>query len=66
MAAEKIRKKLESPFIINGKQLEISSSIGCAVYPDDGQDEITLTHNADQAMYKAKRNGRNRVYFEKI
>ncbi len=62
IVAEKIRSQLEDPFIINGKELKISSSIGCAVYPDDGQDDITLTQNADQAMYKAKQNGRNRVY----
>ena len=34
VAAERIRKKLETPFFINGEQLEISSSIGCAVYPE--------------------------------
>jgi diguanylate cyclase (GGDEF)-like protein/PAS domain S-box-containing protein len=64
IVAEKIRKKLETPFEINGKQLDISSSIGCAMYPDDGQDETTLTQGADQAMYMAKQNGRNRVCFK--
>jgi len=63
MVAEKIRKKLESPFEINGEQLDISSSIGCAIYPDDGQDGAVLTQSADQAMYLAKQSGRNRVCF---
>ncbi len=63
MVAEKIRKQLEMPFEINGKQLDISSSIGCAVYPDDEQDGTALTQRADQAMYQAKQSGRNRVCF---
>jgi len=63
MVAEKIRKKLETPFEINGEQLDISSSIGCAIYPDDGQDGTALTQSADQAMYLAKQSGRNRVCF---
>lgn len=63
MMAEKIRKKLEMPFEINGEQVDVSSSIGCAMYPDDGQEEVTLTQSADQAMYMAKQSGRNRVCF---
>jgi len=64
MVAEKIRKKLETPFEVNGKEVHISSSIGCAIYPYDGQDETTLTQSADQAMYTAKQSGRNRIYFK--
>lgn len=64
MVAENIRKKLEMPFEINGEQLDISSSIGCAIYPNDGQDGAALTKSADQAMYLAKQSGRNRVCFE--
>lgn len=64
MVAEKIRKRLAEPFIINDKRLEISSSIGCAVYPDDGQDDIMLYRSADQAMYRAKQSGRNRVCYK--
>lgn len=63
MVAEKIRKKLEMPFEINGEQVDVSSSIGCAMYPDDGQEEAALTQSADQAMYMAKQSGRNRVCF---
>jgi diguanylate cyclase (GGDEF)-like protein len=63
MVAEKIREQLEMPFEINGKQLDISASIGCAVYPDDAQDGTALTQMADQAMYQAKQRGRNRVCF---
>jgi len=61
--AEKLRTALEAPFAIEGKQLEISCSIGCAFYPDDGSDEDALAQNADKAMYHAKTCGRNRVCF---
>jgi diguanylate cyclase (GGDEF)-like protein len=64
IAAEKIRRKLEMPFEIDGERVEVSSSIGCAIYPDDGQDGASLTLIADQAMYMAKQSGRNRVCFK--
>ena len=61
IVAEKIRKALERPFIIDCQELQVSSSIGCAVYPDNGEDELALLGSADQAMYQAKREGRNRI-----
>jgi diguanylate cyclase (GGDEF)-like protein/PAS domain S-box-containing protein len=63
MVAEKIRKKLEMPFEVNGEQLDISSSIGCVIYPEDEQDSTALIQSADRAMYLAKRSGRNRICF---
>ncbi len=39
----------------------MSCSLGVAIYPDDGTDEIALTKNADTAMYQAKENGRDSV-----
>ena len=59
--AEKIRNMLCLPFDIAGHRLNISSSIGVAVYPEHGTDEKQLLKNADTAMYLAKRNGRNTV-----
>lgn len=61
MVAEKIRVALGEAFIFAGDTLEISASIGVAIYPEHGGDEKTLTHNADAAMYQAKENGRNQV-----
>ena len=59
--AEKIRNSLCQPFTLAGHQLEISSSIGVAIYPEHGTDDLTLSKNADHAMYVAKEAGRNRV-----
>ena len=59
--AEKIRTALNQPFIIAGHNLNISSSIGVAVYPEHGTDEKSLLKNADTAMYYAKEAGRNNV-----
>lgn len=59
--AEKIRHALFQPFELAGHSLNISSSIGVAVYPEHGSDEKTLLRNADTAMYFAKASGRNNV-----
>ena len=60
--AEKIRHALNESFeVMAGKLVHISSSTGIALYPDHGQDEITLSKNADMAMYRSKQQGRNQV-----
>lgn len=64
MVAEKLRTALEMPFELNGRQVEISCSIGAAFYPEDGAEGEALIRSADQAMYLAKKNGRNRVCFK--
>jgi len=58
--AEKIRFSLDQPFELPGyPNIHISSSIGIAIYPEHGSDEIQLSKNADTAMYFAKKSGRN-------
>lgn len=52
---------LGQPFEIAGHQLTITSSIGIAICPDDGDDLITLTRNADTAMFHAKAHGRDHI-----
>jgi diguanylate cyclase (GGDEF)-like protein/PAS domain S-box-containing protein len=59
--AEKIRAALNQPFPLAGHTLDISTSMGLAIYPEHGADEQTLTRHADEAMYQAKQQGRNRV-----
>lgn len=59
LIAETILEKLTSPFLLSNELIHISASIGITIYPDDAQDSSTLLKNADQAMYVAKRQGRN-------
>jgi len=61
--ARRIVASLETPQRINGQRVQISTSIGIAIYPDDGLDADTLLANADAAMYRAKKRGRNRFEF---
>lgn len=62
LVAEKIRNALNQPFeLAGGHVVSISSSSGVAIYPDHGEDEITLFKAADVAMYRAKALGRNNV-----
>jgi diguanylate cyclase (GGDEF)-like protein/PAS domain S-box-containing protein len=60
--AEKIRQSLSAPFELTS---DITVSIGCcigvAIYPDHGKDEESLIKSADEAMYLAKEQGRDRV-----
>lgn len=62
VVAEKIRQQLEQPFVMDsGIELDISSSIGVAMYPDQADNPRDLLHFGDEAMYKAKKHGRNAV-----
>lgn len=61
IVGEKILHVLNQPFELGGHTLQISSSIGIAVYPKHGNDEKKLVKSADTAMYHAKKNGRNNV-----
>ncbi len=63
--AEKIRKALEKPFLIDECTLHVGSSIGIAMYPEDGEDFQTLLRRADVAMYTAKRAGTGIAGYEK-
>jgi diguanylate cyclase (GGDEF)-like protein/PAS domain S-box-containing protein len=55
-----ILQSLGAPVAAEGYSVEISASIGIAIYPFDGQDADTLWRNADWAMYRAKNAGGNR------
>lgn len=61
--AQRILDALKQPFNLEGQQLHISSSIGIALYPQDGEDVQTLLRNADAALYRAKEQGRNNYRF---
>jgi diguanylate cyclase (GGDEF)-like protein len=59
--AEKIRQAVRHPYSIDGRELTISCSVGVAIYPDDGDNEVALFKSADEAMYRAKEDGRDSI-----
>ena len=60
--AEKIIDLLSKPYLIDDRELFVTASIGISLYPNDGEDAETLLKNADMAMYRAKKRGRNNFY----
>jgi len=57
--AQKILKSIAQPFFLDGHELDVTASVGIAIYPEDGKDAESLMSNADGAMYRAKDLGRN-------
>lgn len=58
--AKRIVESLSKPFEVRRHSLFVTSSVGLAFCPDDGEDVAGLTKAADTAMYRAKENGRDR------
>ena len=61
--AQRLIDVLQPKFFLEDVYLEVTASIGIAVYPDDGLDSCTLLQNADAALYQAKRCGRNNYQY---
>ena len=61
--ARKILQHLGEPLILQGREMNVTSSIGIAVYPDEDQSAEALLKYADIAMYHAKESGRNNYQF---
>ena len=61
--ADKVISRLQEVFQFGGNDIYIGASIGIALYPQDGEDFVTLTKNADAAMYLSKQSGRGRYKF---
>jgi diguanylate cyclase (GGDEF)-like protein len=61
--AQKIITSIAKPFVLLGQEFRVTASIGISTYPTDGADELTLTKNADIAMYQAKEDGKNNFQF---
>jgi len=61
--AGSLLEEIARPFRIDGERLEIGTSMGIALMPDDGADLDTVMQSADLALYHAKVNGRNQTSF---
>lgn len=60
--AERIRQEIEKMVLHNESgPVRVTLSLGLAVYPEHGADKECLIRRADQALYRAKKQGRNRV-----
>lgn len=59
LVASKLLQVVAEPVDIEGQRLYVTTSIGISMSPGDGEDAETLLKNADNAMYRAKAEGRN-------
>jgi len=60
---QRLLSAIAQPFIVNGREVFVTCSVGVSVYPQDGRDGDTLLRNADAAMYRAKEQGKNGFQF---
>lgn len=60
--SDKLCAALRPPFLLGEHQVTISASVGVALYPDHGDDELSLSRHADAAMYAAKHTGGDRTH----
>jgi diguanylate cyclase (GGDEF)-like protein len=58
-----VLERMQQDFLIDGMPLRMTTSIGIATFPKDGESVEELLKNADTAMYEAKQNGRNTYRF---
>ncbi len=60
---DKLIHSVKEPMNIDGQKINITTSIGISIYPDDGVETEVLVQHADSAMYEAKALGRDTYYF---
>jgi diguanylate cyclase (GGDEF)-like protein/PAS domain S-box-containing protein len=56
---QRIVQSFSQPFVVDGRDVFITASVGVALYPQDAKDPETLMKSAELAMYRAKESGRN-------
>lgn len=61
--ARRILDELSQPYELVGREVFITTSIGIALFPDDGEDVENLIKNADTALYHSKKKGKNHFRF---
>lgn len=60
--ADKILNALRKPYHLSKQSINVTVSIGSSLYPGDGQSVESLLEHADTAMYRAKKQGRDRLH----
>lgn len=66
VVARSLVRALAAPFVVDGRELHISASVGVSLYPRDGSTVEALTRSADAAMYEVKEGGKNAFNFSSI
>ena len=61
VTAERIAQALAEPFETDFGELTVTASIGVSSFPENAEEAVLLVKLADQAMYLAKRSGKNRI-----
>lgn len=61
--AQRLIERVSERFMLDGNEVQASTSVGICMYPQDGRDEKDLLRNADLALYCSKAEGRNRYHF---
>jgi len=61
--ARRLLDDISRPLVLVDHELFVSASIGISIYPSDGNEPGTLLKNAEEAMNRAKENGRNNLQF---
>ncbi len=61
--AKKLLEDFKAPFFCSDEEINITVSVGVALYPTDGDSSVSLIKNADLALYRSKEKGRNRYSF---
>lgn len=58
---KRVLAHLAAPYVVGGKSIRMTVSIGVAIYPDDGVDYIDLIRHSDFSMFRNKSNGAHRT-----
>ena len=63
MLAQKLIDNIQRPIVVEQHNLFVTCSIGISIYPENANEDKSLINTADDAMYKAKEDGKNRFKF---